>query len=163
MPVTLSSRCVRNRADGLETSASPSACMAKTPISSVPPKRFLIARRMRYWWLRSPSKLSTVSTICSSTRGPAMLPSLVTWPTSTSAVPRSLAKRISSCALARTWLTVPGAPSIKSECIVWIESITSSASGRPLPRVVRMSRTEVAEASRTGASPSPRRRARSRT
>ena len=69
---------------------------------------------MRYWWLRSPSKLSTVSTICSSTRGPAMLPSLVTWPTSTTAVPRSLAKRTSSCAEARTWLTVPGAPSIRS-------------------------------------------------
>ena len=69
---------------------------------------------MRYWWLRSPSKLSTVSTICSSTRGPAIVPSLVTWPTSTTAVPRSLAKRTSSCAEARTWLTVPGAPSIRS-------------------------------------------------
>ncbi|MCB6695409.1 hypothetical protein, partial [Agathobaculum butyriciproducens] len=30
-----------------------------------------------------------------------------------------MAKRISSCAEARTWLTVPGAPSIRSECIVW--------------------------------------------
>ena len=34
---------------------------------------------------------------------------------------------------ARTWLTVPGAPSIWSECIVWIESITSSAGGAPSP------------------------------
>ncbi len=46
---------------------------------------------MRYWWLRSPSKLITTSTMCSSTRGPAIEPSLVTWPTSTSTVPRSLA------------------------------------------------------------------------
>ena len=60
------------------------------------PKRFFIARRMRYWWLRSPSKLSTVSTICSSTRGPAIVPSLVTCPTRISAVPRSFAKRTSS-------------------------------------------------------------------
>ena len=118
---------------------------------------------MRYWWLRSPSKLITTSTICSSTRGPAMLPSLVTWPTSTSAHPLALAYRISSSAQPRTWLTVPGAPSMVSECIVWIESITSSAGGSPLPSVVRISRTEVSEASRIGASATPLREARSRT
>ena len=118
---------------------------------------------MRYWWLRSPSNANTVSTICSSTRGPAIVPSLVTWPTSINADPRSLAKRISSCADARTWLTVPGAPSIKSLCIVWIESITSKAGGAPFPMVVNMSRTEVAAANCTGASPSPSRRARKRT
>src|SRR4029078_8646214 len=59
--------------------------IAITRMSAVPPKRFFMARRMRYWWLRSPSKLSTVSTICSRTRGPAMVPSLVTWPTRTTA------------------------------------------------------------------------------
>ena len=47
--------------------------------------------------------------MCSSTRGPAIWPSLVTWPISSSAVPRRLAKRISSCALVRSWVTVPGA------------------------------------------------------
>ena len=47
--------------------------------------------------------------------------------------------------------------------MVWIESITSSAGGSPSPSVVRMSRTEVAAASRTGALPSPSRTARSRT
>ena len=57
---------------------------------------------------------------------------------------------------------MPGAPSIRSECMVWIESITSSAGGAAFS-VVRMSRTEVAAASCTGASPSPSRRARSRT
>ena len=34
--------------------------------------------------------------MCSSTRGPAIAPSLVTWPTSTSAKPRALASRINS-------------------------------------------------------------------
>ena len=47
--------------------------------------------------------------------------------------------------------------------MVWIESITSSAGGCPRRSVVRMSRTEVAAASRTGAAPRPSRRARSRT
>jgi hypothetical protein len=47
--------------------------------------------------------------------------------------------------------------------MVWIESMMRSAGGVPIDRVVRMSRTEVAAASRTGACPSPSRRARSRT
>ncbi len=38
----------------------------------------------------SPSKLSTTSTRCSSVRGPARLPSLVTWPTSTTGTLRGL-------------------------------------------------------------------------
>ena len=44
-------------------------------------------------------------------RGPAIEPSLVTWPTSTVAMPRSLATRISAAATSRTWLTPPGDPS----------------------------------------------------
>ena len=47
--------------------------------------------------------------MCSTTRGPAICPSLVTCPTSSSAAPLALAKRISACAEPRTWLTVPGA------------------------------------------------------
>jgi hypothetical protein len=39
-------------------------------------------------------------------------------------MPRRLAKRMSSCAQARTWLTVPGAASMESDQTVWIESIT---------------------------------------
>ena len=40
-------------------------------------------------------------------------------------MPRRLAKRISSCALVRSWVTVPGAASTLSTNMVWIESITS--------------------------------------
>ena len=50
---------------------------------SVGPKRCLTARSRRRAWWRSPSKDRTVSTTCSSTRGPARAPSLVTWPTRT--------------------------------------------------------------------------------
>ena len=90
LPATLPRRSARNSADGLATSARPRSVISNTPISSVAPKRFFTARRMRNWWPRSPSKYSTASTMCSSTRGPAMAPSLVTWPTSTSANCRRL-------------------------------------------------------------------------
>ncbi len=59
--------------------------------------------------------------MCSSTRGPAMAPSLVTWPTSTSANFPALASWISSKLEARTCATVPGALSIASSHMVWIE------------------------------------------
>ena len=57
----------------------------------------------------SPSKYSTVSTMCSSTRGPASAPSLVTWPTKTMATPLVLARRVSCAAHSRTCDTEPGA------------------------------------------------------
>jgi hypothetical protein len=44
--------------------------MANTPISFTAPKRFLMARTSRKLLCVSPSKYSTVSTMCSSTRGP---------------------------------------------------------------------------------------------
>lgn len=50
---------------------------------------------------RSPlpvSKCSTVSTMCSTTMGPALYPSLVTWPTRNRAAPWSLAQSIGSWA-----------------------------------------------------------------
>ena len=56
-----------------------------------------------------------------------MAPSLVTWPTSTSANFPPLASWISSKLDARTCATVPGALSIVSSHMVWIESITTSA------------------------------------
>ena len=59
--------------------------------------------------------------MCSITLGPAIWPSLVTWPTSSSAEPCALAKRTSDCVAARTWLTVPGAASSPSAQSVWIE------------------------------------------
>jgi hypothetical protein len=55
-PETLPRRSARNRAEGFGTSTSPASVISKTPISSVAPKRFFTARRMRNWWPRSPSK-----------------------------------------------------------------------------------------------------------
>ena len=89
--------------------------------------------------------------MCSTTRGPAIWPSLVTWPTISSAEPLALAKRISAWAEPRTWLTVPGADSIASLHMVWIESITTNFGGSPDPSVATMSSTSVWAASWTGA------------
>ena len=50
---------------------------------------------------------------------------MVTWPTSTRAKFPALASRISSKLQARTCATVPGALSIASSHMVWIESITT--------------------------------------
>ncbi len=47
--------------------------------------------------------------MCSSTRGPARAPSLVTWPTMTVASPRVLESATRLSAHARTWVTEPGA------------------------------------------------------
>ena len=55
------------------------------------PVAVLTARRSRRAWWRSPSNESTVSTTCSSTRGPARAPSFVTWPMRTTATSRRLA------------------------------------------------------------------------
>ena len=77
-PETPASRSARNSADGFGTSIRPCSAISNTPISLAAPKRFLTARRMRNWWPRSPSKYTTASTMCSSTRGPAIWPSLVT-------------------------------------------------------------------------------------
>ena len=60
----------------------------------------------------------TVSTMCSSTRGPASAPSLVTWPTSTMAQPLDLAVRVSWAAHSRTCATEPGAEVSWSEYTV---------------------------------------------
>ena len=50
--------------------------------------------------------------MCSMTFGPAIWPSLVTWPTTTMTGPRDFASAMSDCMQARTWLTVPGAESM---------------------------------------------------
>ena len=62
----------RNTLLGFSTDSRPWLVISKTPISSVAPKRFLIVRNRRYWWFRSPSKYTTVSTMCSRMRGPAI-------------------------------------------------------------------------------------------
>ena len=101
--------------------------MANTPISLTAPNRFLIARTSRKLECVSPSKYSTVSTMCSSTRGPASAPSLVTWPTSTMLTPSSLAARVRWAAHSRTCATDPGAEVSWSEYTVWMESITATS------------------------------------
>jgi hypothetical protein len=73
-----------------------------------------------------------------------MAPSLVTWPTSSTAMPRRLASSTSACAEPRTWLTVPGVLSIVSSHMVWMESITATLGASGRSRVATMSRTEVA-------------------
>ncbi len=70
------SRSDRNSSDGLATSRRPAPVISNTPISSVGPKRFLIARRMRNRCAPSPSNDSTASTMCSTTRGSGDLPVL---------------------------------------------------------------------------------------
>jgi hypothetical protein len=72
------------------------------------PKRFLKARSTRKRLPLSPSKYSTASTMCSSTRGPAMPPSLVTWPTRNTLVPAPW-RSAPAARDSRTWLTEPGA------------------------------------------------------
>jgi hypothetical protein len=84
-----------------------------------------MARTSRKLLCVSPSKYSTVSTMCSSTRGPASAPSLVTWPTRTTATPLALAARVRCAAHSRTCATEPGAEVSWSEYTVWIESITA--------------------------------------
>ena len=110
---------------GSVTAVMPSADRSKQPTSSTGPNRFFIARTIRNRELRSPSKWSTTSTTCSRTRGPAIEPSLVTWPTRTVVMLRVLATRISAAATSLTWVTPPGTPSTSAAPMVWIESTTS--------------------------------------
>ena len=130
------------RADASSTSTSPPARISKTPTSLVAPKRFLSARSVRKWRSRSPSKKSTQSTRCSSTRGPATAPSFVTCPTRITAQSSRLATSMIAVAASRTCPTDPGAPVMPSACIVWIESITH-ACGRSASSVATTCSSDV--------------------
>ena len=120
-------RSDRNSREASGTSTSPVSRISKMPISLVLPKRFFTARKRRYSELPPPSKYSTVSTICSSTLGPARVPSLVTCPTTNTAMPLVLASRKSSTAHSLTWLTLPGALCTSGRKTVWMESTTRSS------------------------------------
>ena len=104
----------------------PSSPISKQPTSSAGPNRFLVARISRKPECRSPSNASTTSTRCSSSRGPAMFPSLVTWPMMITAMPRCLATRIKAAVTSRIWVTPPGEPSASAVPMVCTESTTSS-------------------------------------
>ena len=117
---------------------------------------------MRKLRSRSPSKKSTQSTRCSSTRGPATAPSLVTWPTRITAQSIRFATSIIALAASRTCPTEPGAPVIPSACSVWIESITQ-ASGRSASSVAITASSEVSASAGTASAAAPSRSARSLT
>ena len=122
-PVAPSKRSSKKTCDGLATSFNPPSSISKIPISLVDPKRFLTARKIRKLWCFSPSKYKTVSTICSSIRGPAIEPSFVTWPTIKMAMPLVLAIFSNSAVVSRTWLTLPATLVISGWVMVWIESM----------------------------------------
>ena len=117
---------------------------------------------MRRAWCRSPSKVSTVSTRCSRTRGPAIAPSLLTWPTSTVVSPRSLAMAASWRAHSLTWATVPGAEPSAGSAMVCMES-TTTTSGSSSPTAPTMAGSDPAGNSHRSGSRAPRRSARSLT
>ena len=71
-------RSDRKLLEGSSTSMSPRSTISNTPTSLVDPKRFFAALSRRQALIGSPSMWSTASTMCSSIRGPAMSPPLVT-------------------------------------------------------------------------------------
>ncbi len=123
-PGTSMQRSARKRALASTTSMRPRPVISRTPSSPVGPWRCLPTRNMRRAWWPSPSKLTTVSTTCSNTRGPARVPSLVTCPTSTIAADRARAWWTSHWAESRTWATLPGAEPMDGSLTVWTESTT---------------------------------------
>ena len=60
-------------------------------------------------------------------RGPATVPSLVTWPTRATQVRPALATSASRVATSRTWPTLPAGPVRSAEAMVWTLSTTASA------------------------------------
>ena len=91
-----------------------------------------------------------------------MVPSLVTWPTSTVVMLRSLAIRISAAATSLTWVTPPGTPSTSAALMVWTESITSSV-GRTASTWPSTAPRSVSAARKSSSWMPPVRSARSRT
>ncbi len=102
VPDTGWGRWSRKSPEGSATHSIPLSCSRKQPTSSAAPNRFFTPRTMRSADVRSPSKCSTTSTRCSSERGPAMAPSLVTWPTRSIATPDAFAAMVSAVVTART-------------------------------------------------------------
>ena len=94
--------------EGLSTETRPSLPILKTPTSLVAPYRFFSAERTRMSVERSASKLSTVSTKCSSVLGPAMSPSLLTWPMMMVVMPLAFEMPVMNPVDSWTWSTLPG-------------------------------------------------------
>ena len=89
--------------------------------------------------------------MCSNARGPAIEPSLVTWPIRKTGVPLVFASRRNCAATSRIWEIDPGADSISDEKVVWIEStIIAPGCNRSISRKI-FSRFVSGRSSRFGA------------
>ena len=115
-PGTFAGRSARNSCDGFGTGSQARAGHLEHA-QLARPRRTGSSRRARRDArdAAAPSKYSTVSTTCSSTFGPARLPSFVTWPTRIVGRFRPFAVNSRSVAACRTWPTLPGADGIFSE------------------------------------------------
>ena len=122
----------RNRPLGSATSAIPSPVISKQPTSSVGPKRFFVGAHETQRGLAIAFELETTSTRCSSSRGPAIVPSLVTWPTRSTGRLRSLETRMRVDATSRTWAGPPASPSEFDEARRSARSRRSRAADRPV-------------------------------
>ncbi len=147
---------------GSGTARSPSSRISKMPTSPAGPKRCLTAVSTRKAWWRSPSKDSTVSTRCSTARGPAGSPSLVTCPTTNSGTPVALARRVRRSTQARTWATLPAGWARAGSAIDCSESTTTRAGRCPSVAASIASMSGPSSASRR-AGTRPRRAARTLT
>ena len=152
-------RSPMNRALGEGTGHSPSSRISNTPTSSTEPYRFLCPRSTRTARSASPSMYSTTSTMCSSTRGPAMSPLLVTCPMMNTGMPAVFAACSSAVAHSRTCDVDPGEPVASSRNTVWIES-TTSAAGRSRTTAAKIASSRVAEYTITPSAWTPKRSAR---
>ena len=65
--------------------------------------------------------------MCSSTLGPAMPPSLLTWPTIKRGISLPLQAPISSWVHSRTWVTLPAEEVTVEREMVWMESTTTTS------------------------------------
>ena len=109
---------------------------------------------------RSPSNEHTVSTTCSSVRGPASEPSLVTWPDEHRwPSPCSRARRVRRDAHSRTCVTDPGVPGRSGSSRVCTES-TASTSGRTASTWATTCGSDDSATSHSSGSSTPRRSAR---
>ena len=97
--------------------------------------------------------------MCSRVRGPAIAPSLVTWPTSTMGTPVSLATVSRRATASRTWLGLPGVPAASGALTVWMESTTASG-GRSLLIAAASASRSVSASTATDGTRQPSRSAR---
>ncbi len=99
--------------------------------------------------------------MCSSTRGPASAPSLVTWPTRKQAAPFCLLNATSFAADSRTCPIEPAAEASSPLVTVWIES-TAMTSGASSSATSRIRSSEVSQRIDAFESPTPSRSPRMR-